>query len=98
MTRRIATTLVLLASLLPVAGPATAEPLVLSDQATIQSVLATHQGKRVTVVLQTGTELTGTVTMVNAAVTQLHELSGKEYFDAVVALPAVAAVVVRTHP
>ena len=41
-------------------------------------------------------ELTGVVREVNARVVQLGGLSGREFFDAVVPLEAVDAVLVRT--
>ena len=96
MNPRCLVTLGLLAWL--VVGAAAAAPLELAANDTVQSVLSAHQGKRVTLVLGSGTELTGTVALINGDIVQLRELSGKEYFDAVVALPGVTAVVIRTHP
>src|SRR6185436_8197198 len=59
---------------------------------TIQTVLAGQKGARVTVRVRSGQELTGVVREVNARVVQLGGLSGKEFFDAVVPLEAVDAV------
>lgn len=74
-----------------------AEPLSIADGDTVQSVLKAHAGKRVTLQTRSAGELTGTVKSVNAEVVHLGELSGKEFFDAVVALKAVDAVVIRVR-
>ena len=59
----------------------------------IQTALKERQGKTATVVLAGGNELTGTVSKVDDGAVRLTELSGKEYYDAVVDLDDVAAVV-----
>lgn len=63
----------------------------------IESVLAAQKGQRVSVRVSSGQELTGVVRMVNARVVQLGGLSGREFFDAVVPLTAVEAVMVRVR-
>ena len=63
---------------------------------TVQSVLAAGKGQRATVRLRSGQELTGVVREVNARVVHLGALSGREFFDAVVPLEAVDAVLIRT--
>ena len=60
-------------------------------------VLALQKGKTVTVQLNSGQELTGQVKSVTEDLAQLTELSGKEYFDAVIDIDEIAAVVVRTQ-
>jgi len=62
---------------------------------TIRSVLTTMVGKRVTLDLSAGQELTGTVRSVGEHVVHLGELQGKEYYDAIVDIDKVSAVVVR---
>ena len=64
---------------------------------TIQSVLAAQKGARVTVRVRSGQDITGVVRDVNQRVVQIGAVSGKEFFDAVVALEAVDAVLVRTR-
>jgi ABC-type phosphate/phosphonate transport system substrate-binding protein len=64
---------------------------------TVKNVLERQVGKRVGVVLHTGQELTGVVTTVGDKVVHLAELSGRDFFDAVVSLDQVAAVVVRVR-
>ena len=64
---------------------------------TVKSLLERHVGKRVALVLTTGPELTGTVTAVGDQVVHLSQLGGREFFDAVVSLDRVNAVVVRVR-
>jgi hypothetical protein len=64
---------------------------------TVRTVLERQVGKRVSVVLTTGPELAGVVTSVGDKVVHLSELTGREFFDAVVNLDQVGAVVIRTR-
>lgn len=75
---------------------AIAEPLSVSSSDSIQSVLAAQKGNRVTVQLKSGGELTGKVGETNNDIVHIMELSGKEFFDAVVSVKAIEAVVIRT--
>jgi len=78
------------------AMPAGAAELRVAGNDTIQSVLVAQKGARVTVRVRSGQEITGVVRDVNQRVVQIGAVSGKEFFDAVVALEAVDAVFVRT--
>ena len=62
----------------------------------VKTVLERHMNKRVSVVLTTGPEVAGIVTVVGDKVVQLSKLSGREFFDAVVAIDHIAAVIIRT--
>ena len=62
----------------------------------VESVLAAQKGKRVTLKTRSGQEITGTVKMVSPKLVQVSQVAGKEFFDAVVPLEAVEAVLVRT--
>jgi hypothetical protein len=75
---------------------ASAAELKLSPSDTVESVLAAQKGKRVTVRLRSGQEMTGAIALVNARVLQLSAPTGKEFFDAVIPLEAIEAVFVRT--
>jgi hypothetical protein len=86
----------IIAALACAASPAVAAELRVGANDTVQTVLAAQKGARVTVRVRSGQELTGVVREVNARVVQLGGLSGKEFFDAVVPLEAVDAVLVRT--
>lgn len=67
-----------------------------SDEAVYEALKA-RQGKSATVVLTSGTELTGKVSSLTQDGVRLSELSGKEFFDAVVDLDQVQAVVFRAR-
>jgi hypothetical protein len=71
--------------------------LAISGGDSLARVLALQKGKTVTVQLSSGQELTGRVKNVTEDLAQLTELSGKEFFDAVIDIDAIAAVVVRTR-
>jgi hypothetical protein len=73
-----------------------AQDLTISGADSAQSVLAAQKGKRVTLRTRSGQELTGTVREVNQRMVVIAALGGREYFDAVVALDAVEAILVRT--
>ncbi len=93
---RTAIPVFLLTAALACAVPATGAELKVGANDTVQSVLAAQKGARVTVRVRSGQELTGVVREVNARVVQLGAVTGKEFFDAVVPLEAVDAVLVRT--
>ena len=86
----------LLAMLAFVSSVAVAEDVTISPNDTTQSVLAAQKGKRVTVRLRSGQELTGTMRDANGRVAVIAAVSGREFFDAVVPLDAIEAVLIRT--
>jgi hypothetical protein len=63
---------------------------------TVQTVLAARKGKPVTLRLAGGQELTGTVREATGRLVVLGALSGREFFDAVVPIEKIDAVIVRT--
>ncbi|TDU32363.1 hypothetical protein DFR24_1757 [Panacagrimonas perspica] len=69
---------------------------VAKDEA-MASILKDRNGKKVTVVLQSGTELSGKIKDVGSNTLTLTELSGKEFFDAVVDLDDISAVQYRAR-
>lgn len=73
-----------------------AEPLTVSGSDSVQTILTAQKGNRVTVQLKSGAELKGKVGEVNDEIVHLMELTGKEFFDAVVSVKAIEAVVIRT--
>jgi hypothetical protein len=78
------------------AAPAPGAELRIGSGDSTETVFATQKGKRVTVRLRSGQEITGTVGTVTGKPVQLGAVSGKEFFDAVVPLEAVDAVFVKT--
>jgi len=85
------------AALACAAAPAIAAELRVGGSDTVQSVLAAQKGARVTLRVRSGQELTGVVREVNNRVVHLGALAGREFFDAVVPLESVDAVIVRTR-
>jgi len=77
---------------------AMAEPLVLGQDDTVEKVLTAQKGRKVTIRLGSGEDLSGTVQEVNGSLVRLSELSGKEFYDAIMAIPRIAAVIVRAKP
>ena len=64
---------------------------------TVRTLLERQIGKRISVVLTTGPELAGVVVSVGDKVVHLSELTGREFFDAVVNLEQVGAVIIRVR-
>jgi len=80
-----------------VALPAQAQELSVSPSDSLQSVLEARKGKPVTLRLAGGQELTGTVREATGKLVVLGALSGREFFDAAVAIEKIEAVIVRTR-
>ncbi len=72
-----------------------AQEVTVSASDTTQSVLAAQKGKRVTLRLTSGQEFTGTVREANANVVVLAAVSGREFFDAVIPLDSIEAILIR---
>jgi hypothetical protein len=85
----------LIAAALACSAPAHAQLQVGSND-TVESVLRAHKDKRVTLRLRAGQEITGVVRAANARVVQIGAVSGREFFDAVVPLSSIDAVLIRT--
>lgn len=79
------------------AAPAFAQEVTISPNDTTQTVIAAQKGKRVTLRLQSGQEMTGTVREVTNTLVVVGAIAGREFFDAVVPLAAVEAVIIRTR-
>ena len=77
---------------------ALAQPVKVGPDERIAQVLQTNKDRSVTLRLRGGQELTGTVRDATANVVVLGQLSGREFFDAVIPLEAIDAVILRTRP
>ena len=89
-------TILMLGISLACTGALAADEVRIGGSDSIQSVLTSLKGKRVTVRVRSGQELTGTVREATGRLVQLSGLSGKEFYDAVIPLDAVDAVLVKT--
>ena len=96
---RLPSTLAVAILLVALSLPAGAQDVKLEVRSndTVRTVLERQVGKRVSVVLTTGPELAGVVTSVGDKVVHLSELTGREFFDAVVSLDRISAVVIRVR-
>lgn len=90
------TSLVLFGLTLAAAQVGAAQELRIGANDTMQTVIAAQKGKRVTVRVRSGQDLTGTVREVSGRLVHLGAISGREFFDAVVSLESIDAVQVRT--
>ena len=79
-----------------IALPAQAQGLDVSPSDSIQTVLAARKGKPVTLRLAGGQEITGTVREATGKLVVLGAITGREFFDAVIPLEKVEAVLLRT--
>lgn len=88
---------ILLAAATLAAGTVFAADFKIAGGDTIESVLVAQKAKRVTVRLRSGQEITGTVREITPRLVQLGAITGRDFFDAVIAMEAIEAVVVRTR-
>jgi hypothetical protein len=89
--------LTMCAALLAAPAIAADEGYTLKPDAKMSAVLKDLSGKRVTLHLRGGGDVTGKLTVVGDHTVQLSQLANKEFFDAIVAVDSVAAVEVRAR-
>lgn len=94
MKHRLFVMAILLSGLILAQG-AFAGGLELKAGDTIQKILEAHKGRRITLRLTGGGELSGKVRSVTKELVQLGELSGQEFFDGVIEVGKISAVIVR---
>lgn len=73
-----------------------ADPVSIKPGDTIQKQIDAQKGKKVTIRLSSGEELTGIVKGTTNELVHLNELAGKEFFDAVIDVSKISAVIIRT--
>ena len=93
--RKLISLAIFLLSLTVLSTTSIAAPISVAKDDTVQSFLLANVGKRVTVILNAGKELSGKVKTVSAHTTHISQLTGKEFYDAVVSTQGIIAVVVR---
>ncbi len=87
--------LLLVAALCLVVAHASAQGVAVAPTDTVQSIVSAQKGKRVTLRLRSGQELTGVVRGSTDRLVALGELTGREFFDAVIPIDAIEAVIVK---
>lgn len=85
----------LLAGMIGCSLPVSADPVTITGDDTLEKILIGQKGKKVTLRLVAGEDLTGTVKEVAGQLVLIGELANKEYFDAVIATKSIVAVIVR---
>jgi len=75
---------------------ASAQGVTVAPADSITTIVAQQKGKRVTLRLRSGQELTGILRQSTDRLVVVGELTGREFFDAVVPMEAIEAVIVRT--
>ena len=88
----------LLVSLLAAGTAWAQQPATVLPADTTASFVVAQKGKRVTLRLASGQELTGVVREATDRLVVLGEVTGREFFDAVVPTHAIEAVLVRNRP
>jgi ABC-type phosphate/phosphonate transport system substrate-binding protein len=68
-----------------------------SATATVKDILSENLGKRVIVRMDTGDNLEGTVNKVGDSVAHISKISGREYYDAVVRIDKISAVIFKVR-
>jgi hypothetical protein len=97
--KMVATVLLTMGGLM-VAAPdmqAAEEKIELKASDTMKEILGQRVGKRVTLRLESGENLEGTVTMVGNSLVHIARLAGKDYFDAVVTIDRISAVLIQVR-
>ncbi len=98
LVRALGIIALVLISWVPLRAAAQDTKLEVKSTDTVRTLLERQIGKRISVVLTTGPELAGVVVSVGDKVVHLSELTGREFFDAVVNLEQVGAVIIRVRP
>ena len=98
LARALGIIALVLMSSAPLRAAAQDTKLEMKSTDSVRTLLERQIGKRVSVVLTTGPELAGVVVSVGDKLVHLSELTGREFFDAVVNLEQVGAVIVRVRP
>lgn len=98
--KHIVSGMLLIAGLLTISVPkASAEEakFELKANETMREVLAERTGKRATLRMQSGEDLEGTIILVGNGLVHLTKLAGKDFYDAVVNIDRISAVIVRVR-
>lgn len=98
ISRGVAAYLFGIISLCVLQGSAAAdEKFELKQSSVIREILFDNVGKRVSVRIDSGEELTGSVTRVGDQLVHIARLSGKDFYDAVIRIDRISAVVFKAR-
>jgi hypothetical protein len=97
MTKALISSLTICAALLAAPVLAADEGYTLKADQKMSAVLKDLSGKRVTIHLRSGGDLTGKLAVVGDHAVQLSQLANKDFYDAIVAVDAIGAVEVKVR-
>ena len=69
----------------------------LKASTSMKELLTELTGKRVALRLESGEQIEGSVTMVGNTLAHISRLSGKDFYDAVVSIDKISAVIVKVR-
>jgi hypothetical protein len=98
--QRIVPAVMLMVGLMVMSAPiASAEEVKyeLKPAATMKTLLTDSIGKRVVLRLESGEEMEGTVTVVGEHLVHISKLSRRDFFDAIVSIDRISAVIIRVR-
>ena len=64
---------------------------------TMKELMVEFTGKRVAIRLESGEQIEGTVTMAGNSLAHISRLSGKDFYDAVVSIDKISAVIFKVR-
>ena len=64
---------------------------------TMREVLAERTGKRVTLRMQNGEDIEGTIVLVGNGLVHVSKLANKDFYDAVVNIDRISAVIIKVR-
>lgn len=79
------------------ANPQAEEKKIKATMTTIKDNLQLHLGKRVELILESGQKISGTVARIGDHVVHIEKITGKEFYDAVLKIGTIDAVVFRAR-
>lgn len=95
--RKLITSIIALSLVIPALALAEVAKIEVADPNPIKTNLENSLGKSVTLKLTSAEELSGVVAKVGPEAVQISQLSGKEFYDAVVPLEKIVALIVRAR-
>jgi hypothetical protein len=82
---------------IPLSGYAKEDAFQFAQDASLQAGLLQFKGKPVEIILKSGDQLAGKISDVGSRILVLKELRGKEFYDAVVVIDDISAVIFKAR-
>jgi hypothetical protein len=94
---RLAVAVLIISLLSPVGLFAQPNDYTMKPSATLKDVLVENIGKRAQIKLDTNESIEGTITTVGDNLVHIARLSGKDYYDALIRLDRINAVIIKVR-